>query len=164
MAGKQGYPEPSARFSNGLASPIIRGLCHFCSRDFHSAGKEYAGVHPRNWVFLMLCFLWTPMSPTCAQSQTEGEWKTTESEVQLRISTSSAKFYTGEVIPLDLAFSSAIPKRYQINLARYDRSGRMSYEQFIAEPKEATRDPLYLYFNSTAGFLGCGLTNFEFLS
>ena len=167
MARKQRYPEPSARFSNGLASRIIRGLCHFCGRDFDSAGKEYAkckGAHPQNWVFLMLCFLWTPVSPTFAQSQTVGEWKTTEAEAQLRISTSSAKFYLGEVIPLDLAFSSAIPKRYQINLARYDRSGRMGYERFIVEPKEATRDPLYLYFNSIAAFMGGGLTNFEFLS
>src|SRR6266478_571978 len=62
MARKQRYPERSARFSNGLASRIIRGLCHFCGRDFDSAGKEYAkckGAHPQNWVFLMLCFLWT---------------------------------------------------------------------------------------------------------
>lgn len=40
----------------------------------------------------------------------------------------------------------------------------MGYERFIVEPEEATRDPLKLYFNSIAVFMGGGLTNFEFLS
>jgi len=40
----------------------------------------------------------------------------------------------------------------------------MGYEQFIVEPKDETRDPLYLYFKSIAAFIGGGLTNFEFLS
>lgn len=122
-------------------------------------------AYPQNWFFLVLCFLWASTASTFAQvRQTSEEGTTAESEVQLTISTNSARFYSGEVIPLDLAFSSAIPKRYQINLARYDRSGRMRYEEFIVEPKEAVRDPLYLYFNSIAGFLGGGLTGFEFLS
>lgn len=111
---------------------------------------------------LVLCFFLVSTSP--AQSQTEEAGKRIGSEVQLRVSSSSTKFYSGEVIPLDLAFTSPIPKRYQINLARYDRSGRMGYEQFVVEPKEATRDPLSLYFNSISAFLGRGLTNFEFLT
>ena len=113
---------------------------------------------------LVLCFLWVSTGPSVAQSQTGEVAKRIGSEVQLRISTSSGKFYSGEVIPLDLAFSSVVPKRYQINLARYDRSGRMGYEQFVVEPKESTQDPLYLYFNSIGAFMGGGLTNFEFLS
>ena len=160
--------QPSVNFSNDLTSQIIHGLGHFFGHDLEKADEEHpkrGRAHPQNWVFLVLCFLWASAASTFAQpSQTSEEKKTSESEVHLQVSTSSTQFYSGEVIPLDLAFTSAILKRYQINLARYDRSGRMGYEEFIAEPKEATRDPLYLYFHSSAGFMGGGLTNFEFLS
>jgi hypothetical protein len=86
------------------------------------------------------------------------------SGVQLILSSNQTKFYLGEVVHLDLAFTSTTPKRYQINLARYDRSGRMNYEEFIVEPKEASQDPLQLYFNSIGVFMGGGLTGFEFLT
>jgi hypothetical protein len=88
----------------------------------------------------------------------------TNSAVQLILSSNKSKFYLGEVVHLDLAFTSATPKRYQINLARYDRSGRMNYEEFIVEPKQATQDPLHLYFNSIGVFIGGGLTGFESLT
>ena len=52
----------------------------------------------------------------------------------------------------------------EINSASYDRSGRMNYEQFIVDPKDATRDPLYFYFNSNGFFMGGGLTSFDFLT
>jgi hypothetical protein len=51
-----------------------------------------------------------------------------------------------------------------VNNASYDRSGRMGYEQFIVEPKDATRDPLYVYFNSIAFFTGGGLSSSDFLT
>src|SRR5215472_7615047 len=114
---------------------------------------------PYRTILLVLCFSWVRTSPVFAQSQTAEESKSMGAEVQLRVSTSSSEFYLGDGIPLDLAFGSMVPKRYQINLARYDRSGRMGYE-----PKDATRDPLYLYFNSIAGFVRGGLTKFEFLA
>jgi len=84
--------------------------------------------------------------------------------VQLHLPTSSTQFRCGEVIPLELTFSSTTPNRYQINMAQYDRSGRMNYEQFLLDPKEGTSDPLQLYFNSAWGFIGGGLTGFNFLS
>lgn len=111
-----------------------------------------------------LCFCFASPGPILAQAAQEpGEAKTAPA-VQLIISSKSAQFYAGESIPLDLAFSSSVPQRYEINNASYDRSGRMSYEQFIVEPKDATRDPLYLYFNSIAFFMGGGLTSFDFLT
>jgi hypothetical protein len=112
----------------------------------------------------MFCSLWAWTSPVFAQSSKDAQDVKTESPIQLRVSTSSVKFNFGEVIPLTLSFTSTIPKRYQINLASYDRSGRMGYEQFTVEPKEAIRDPLRLYFDSIPFFLGGGLTNIEFLS
>ncbi len=84
--------------------------------------------------------------------------------LELRCAGGSRLFRTGEVIPLELSFTSKAPRRYQINMAQYDRSGRMNYEQFVVDPEEGTRDPLLLYFNSYGGFLGGGLTTFKFLS
>ncbi len=84
--------------------------------------------------------------------------------VGLHLSTNSKVFRCGQVIPLDLSFTSTTPDRYVINQARYDRSGRMEYERFIVTPKEGTRDPLQLYFGSIGGWLGGGLTGFKFLS
>jgi hypothetical protein len=49
-------------------------------------------------------------------------------------------------------------------MARYDRSGRMSYEQFSVNPDGSWGDPLRSYFNSSMGWMGGGLTGFEFLS
>jgi hypothetical protein len=120
-------------------------------------GDVFALVY---WAVFLLLVL---TSPIIAQSNRIPEEKT-NAGVQLLLSSNQTKFYSGEVVRLDLAFTSVIPKRYQINLARYDRSGRMNYEQFIVEPKQATQDPLQLYFNSFAGFMGGGITGFEFLT
>ena len=86
------------------------------------------------------------------------------SGVTLHISTSKTTFYVGEVIPIDLNFSSSFPHRYLLNLASYDRSGRMNYDKFTVTPDTGWTDPLRSYFNSFAGFLGGGLSNSEFLS
>jgi hypothetical protein len=101
---------------------------------------------------------------TCAQELPEGGSRTSESGPQLQLSVTKTKFRAGELIPLELEFTSAASDRYQINLATYDRSGRMSYEQVLLDPKEGTSDPLELYFNSAWGFLGGGLTGFKLLS
>jgi len=83
---------------------------------------------------------------------------------QLQISTASSVFHQGELIPLTLSFTSKNANRYQINMARYDRSGRMGYEKFLAEPTHGTNDPLLVFFKSSSWFMSGGLTNFKFLS
>ena len=65
-------------------------------------------------------------------------------------------FRIGERIPLQLSFSSLRKDRYEINLASYDRSGRMSYEQFDVSPKTGWSDPLAQYFS--LGGAGGGLS------
>jgi hypothetical protein len=79
--------------------------------------------------------------------------------VQLSIASDRTEFHIGETISLHLAFSSAAKNRYQINMAQYDRSGRMNYEQFNLSPSGGAVDPL-------AGHLGGmgGLTSFQFLT
>jgi hypothetical protein len=82
----------------------------------------------------------------------------------IKTKTGSTIFRIGEVIPLELSFSSGAEKVFQINMASYDRSGRMSYETFLVEPESGWHDPLQNYFGSLSGGLGGGLTSFKFLS
>jgi hypothetical protein len=97
-----------------------------------------------------------PDSENVSHSSAEG--------LELHLSSSKSTYQQGELIPLDLSFTSKIPNRYQLNLATYDRSGRMGYEKFEIEPAEGTTDPLLVYFKSFNGFMIGGLTNFQALS
>lgn len=113
---------------------------------------------------LAICLFCLSASPAFAQATQTRDVASADSAVQLRVSTNSSTFYEGEVIPLDLAFSSTTPERYYFNNASYDRSGRMNHEEFIVEPKDGTQDPLQLYFNSIGAFMGGGLSGGDFLS
>ncbi len=93
---------------------------------------------------------------TCAQSTPP-----VDSNVVLKVSIANDRreFRIGETIPLQLSFSSTVKDRYQVNMAQYDRSGRMEYEHFTVSPAQGAVDPLVTY-NSVGG----GLTSFQFLS
>lgn len=69
------------------------------------------------------------------------------------------EFRIGETIPLQLSFSSTVKERYQVNMAQYDRSGRMTHEQFKVSPAQGASDPLAKYEAA-----GGGITSFQFLS
>ncbi len=101
---------------------------------------------------------------TTAQQQAAVASSSTDDGAQLRVSTPKSTYRQGELIPLDLAFTAKDDKRYQINMATYDRSGRMSYESFHVEPADGTSDPLAVYFKSSGMLMMGGLTNFQFLS
>jgi hypothetical protein len=79
--------------------------------------------------------------------------------LQVQIASNQREFRIGETIPLQLSFSSAVKERYQVNMAQYDRSGRMNYEHFIVSPAEGAVDPL-----ATPNWGGGGLTSYQFLS
>jgi hypothetical protein len=83
---------------------------------------------------------------------------------QLHLSTPASVYRRGELIPLELSFTSTLSDRYQVNMASYDRSGRMNYEKFLVEPTEGTSDPLLVYYRSGAGALGGGLFSIGILS
>ena len=86
-------------------------------------------------------------------------------DVRLQVETAggNTRFRMGEVIPLKLSFTSSAAKKYSINLATYDRSGRMNYEDFLVEPEAGWSDPLKGYFLGGAFMMG-GLTSFDLLS
>jgi hypothetical protein len=83
---------------------------------------------------------------------------------QLRVSTSASVYRQGELIPLTLSFTSKTSHRYKVNMASYDRSGRIDYETFLVEPADGTKDPLLVYFKSSRMLIEGGQTNFRFLS
>ena len=78
--------------------------------------------------------------------------------LEASLATSQREFRIGETIPLQLAFSSKVRNRYQVNAAQYDRSGRMNYEHFTVSPADGAVDPLPTYTSSMGG-----TTNFTFL-
>src|ERR1700726_682575 len=80
--------------------------------------------------------------------------------LQVSIASDQTEFHTGETIPVQLAFSSTVKDRYQINMAQYDRSGRMNYEHFNLSPAEGSVDPLEGHLGGGGG----GLTGFKFLT
>ncbi len=73
-------------------------------------------------------------------------------------------FHIGELIPLELSFTSETPDTFQINNASYDRSGRLGLESFQVEPNSGWDDPLAGYFSAYGGFIGGGLFNYQKLS
>src|SRR5207244_10958994 len=66
-------------------------------------------------------------------------------------------FHIGETIPLQLSFSSSVKNQYQVNMAQYDRAGRMNYERFSVSPAEGAVDPLPASYSGSMG----GLTSFR---
>jgi hypothetical protein len=85
-------------------------------------------------------------------------------QLTLTIRNNQSSFSIGEIIPLDLAFTSSSPNTYQLDMATYDRSGRLNEDQFVVDPKNGYDDPLQLYFHAYKGFMGGGLRGFKSLS
>ena len=64
-------------------------------------------------------------------------------DVNLTVHTrgNESTFQVGQVIELELSFTSAKPKAYQIDMATYDRSGRLNAETFAIKPAAGWEDP-----------------------
>lgn len=83
--------------------------------------------------------------------------------LEMRTAAGQTTFHMGERIPLELSFSAAEEKRYEITTASYDRSGRMNYERFDVSPAAGWSDPLAGYF-ATGNYIGGGLSSIAVLS
>lgn len=75
----------------------------------------------------------------------------------VRVAEGRRQFRPGEIIPIELEFSSAIPKRFVVNGATYDRSGRLTIDEFRLDPVDAVTDPMLDYFASSGAYIGGGL-------
>ena len=71
-------------------------------------------------------------------------------------------FRMGEVIPIDLTFSSTAKERWQIDGGLHDRSGRMSEDTYRLDPADGAHDPLEGYFEG--GIFGGGLRQMPILT
>ena len=78
---------------------------------------------------------------------------------KVSIASDQREFRIGETIPLQLSFSSTVKDRYEVNMAQYDRGGRMNYEKFTVSPAQGAVDPFVNY-----NWAGGGLTSYQFLS
>jgi hypothetical protein len=75
------------------------------------------------------------------------------------------QFHQGEMLKLDLSYSSSTPNTYVLDTASYDRSGRLDIDDFVVDRSESVVDPLDDYFNSSLfGFIGGGLRGYPELT
>lgn len=70
--------------------------------------------------------------------------------------TGNTTFQMGEVIPVEMSFTSSSPNTYRISTRSYDRSGRLNTERFTLQPESGWDDPLADYFHSIGGFVAGG--------
>lgn len=78
----------------------------------------------------------------------------------LHLKDGKTQFRQGEIIGLELSFTSSRPGRYHLNSRAYDRSGRLDMDDFQLSPPDGLVDPLDDYFNADGiggGFIGGGL-------
>ena len=76
----------------------------------------------------------------------------------LQLKDKQNKFHPGEVIPLELRFTSSVPNAYVFDNAGYDRSGRLDIDTFVIDRPDDAVDPLHDFYHSGLfGFMGGGL-------
>ena len=104
-------------------------------------------------VFSILSFLGAALA---AQSKPPRD-----TNVVLKVSSdgNQQEFHIGETIPLKLSFKTTVKDTYEVNMAQYDRSGRMNYERFVVSPSDGAVDPL----PTNTGSMG-GITGYQFLT
>jgi hypothetical protein len=107
----------------------------------------------------LACTVWAWRSPVAFQvsnqaataSQSPGPVTFT-----LRLAGSRHQFRPGEIIPIELTFDSAVPKRFVVDGATYGRIGFWIKDEFLLEPLDTVTDPMIDYLASrgaTAGSL-----------
>src|ERR1700690_1358256 len=99
-------------------------------------------------------------APAFAQSEPA---PTRDPQLTVTVRNNQSSFHIGEIIPLDLAFTSSTPNAYQLDMATYDRSGRLNEDQFVVDPSNGSDDPLQLYFRAYKGFMAGGLRGYKSL-
>jgi hypothetical protein len=86
-------------------------------------------------------------------------------EVKLEVRTlgDQRTFHIGEIIQLELFFSSTVDDKFRINTQNGDRSGRLSKEAYNVEPRAGWADPLETYYQIGSS-IGGGLGSIRTLS
>ena len=92
----------------------------------------------------------SPPDP-CSSTQTIND-----AQLALRIPSRQSFFREGEIIPLELSFTSSVDNRYLVENKNYDRSGRLDIEAYCVDPPAP--DPIADYFR-VGMFIGGGLSS-----
>jgi hypothetical protein len=75
--------------------------------------------------------------------------------LKVRVRGDQSVFQIGEVIPLELSFTSSTPDKYRLEMATYERTGRLNIQSFAVQPLAGWDDPLGFYFQYfRPGFAG----------
>jgi hypothetical protein len=79
-------------------------------------------------------------------------------KLTVRVRGDQSVFQIGEVIPLELSFTSSAPNKYRLEMATYDRIGRFNIQSFAVQPLSGWDDPLdfYFFYYLYPGFAGGG--------
>ena len=111
---------------------------------------------------LALLLLIVPAQVTLAEEDPCSGSPANPSDVSLQLSLKDGQttFRKGEIIALQLSYSSSTKGKYELSTRNYDRSGRMSEESFCLTPE--AKDPLADYFSSGA-FIEGGLSGIHHL-
>lgn len=98
-----------------------------------------------------------------AFAKTHREWAAKNPEgltFTLGLKDKQKQFHVGEIIRLELSFSSALPDTYAFSTASYDRSGRLDIDGFVVNKPEDVTNPLDDYYRSGLFiFMGGGLSS-----
>lgn len=115
-------------------------------------------------IFFTICFLLLTGFSVFAQTDSflntyreRLEKNASDVSFTIKFKDDQTKFRQGEIIPLELRFSSSTPNRYDFLNRTYDRSGRLHLDGFVIDKKEKTFDPYYDYFSRGGLFMGGGL-------
>ncbi|MDQ6788334.1 MAG: hypothetical protein M3033_16135 [Acidobacteriota bacterium] len=118
---------------------------------------------PRS-VFFVICFSLMLFFPVSAQTdsylkkyQERIEKNLKDVDFTIKFKNDQTKFRQGEIIPVELRFSTSTENRYNFLNRAYDRSGRLYLDGFVIDKEEKTFDPLYDYFNRSGMLTGGGL-------
>lgn len=102
----------------------------------------------------ILLFLAALVQIPTAVAQPPGDSPVT---LTLRLAEGRRQFRPGELIPIELEFSSATPKRFTVDGATYDRSGRLAIDEFVIDRIDDVSDPMLDYFAASGGSIGGGI-------
>ncbi len=106
---------------------------------------------------LALCLILYGASHAAHQEAVPPVGTATPVTLTVRIPGERRQFRPGEIIPIQLEFTSPVPKRFVVDRATYDRSGRLTLDDFLIEPNEGVSDPLLDLYAAGGGFIGGGL-------
>ena len=116
------------------------------------------------YILLVICFSLTLFFSVSAQTdsylkkyQELIEKNPKDVDFTIKFKNDQTKFRQGEIIPLELRFSTSTENLYNFLNRTYDRSGRLYLDGFVIDKEEKTFDPLDDYYNRGEMLMSGGL-------